>query len=104
MVFLHTEKQVNKYQYTLEFHKTGISSNNNDYNAMQVIYSFKTGSQRKTGIVKKDFKCVYNVLTDSAICVLLSITLDIPKSPTFTSPDFVRKILRVLMSLYKRVV
>lgn len=39
------------------------------------------------------------ILTEFAICDLVSSTLDMPKSPSLTRPDFVRKIFNVLMSL-----
>ena len=41
------------------------------------------------------------ILTDSAICDLLSITLEIPKSPIFNNPDLVRNTFKVFISLKK---
>ena len=43
------------------------------------------------------FSCF--ILTDSAISLEPFKTVAIPKSPSFTNPDLVRKMLSVLMSL-----
>ena len=49
----------------------------------------------------KKFHLKYTKLTDSAICDLVSRTREMPKSPNFTSPDLVKNMFKVFMSLIR---